>query len=580
LPSIGIPAIQNEAAAMVNAMTSTLPNLDDLSLAEQVAQMVVVRASGHLFDQQIEYPQWEAPAEILKHWLQDLGVGGVLLLGGSAAEIGLRSHQLQDWAKIPLLIAADIEEGVGQRFAGATWFPPPMALGAIARTDPAQAQHYAEQFGAFTAQEALAIGINWLLAPVVDVNNNSDNPVINVRSFGETPDIVNQLITAFLRGAQQHPVLTAAKHFPGHGDTAVDSHLQLPVLSHSLERLNAVELAPFRAAIATGADAVMTAHLVISALDAEHPATVSQPILTKLLRHQLGFSGLIVTDALIMGAIAERYGKNDVPVLAVEAGADVLVMPSDPEAAIRAVCRAVETGRISPEQIRASVERIWQAKQKVYAPAISGDNSHAWETIPPPPVQLDQLASPAAIATAQAILQDSMQTNLPQPLIPIAGMRNLIVVDDVLLARSFLKPSSPAIALPRQFGCSLQLVDNQMPIVPLDVNSEIPQPTLLQLFIRGNPFRDSAKLIRTAKNWFNALLTSQDLQALVMYGSPYALEQFLPELPDSIPYVFTYGQMEMAQAIALRSLFETAKFETAESNSRSHLTEQARQFTD
>ena len=210
----------------------SLPDLDTLSLAEQVAQMVVVRASGYLFDHQIQYPTWEPPAATLQHWLQDLGVGGVILLGGSAGELALRSQQLQSWAKVPLLIAADIEEGVGQRFSGATWFPPPMALSAIARKNASTAQHYAEEMGAITAAEALAIGINWVLAPVVDVNNNPDNPVINVRAFGETPEEVSQLATAFIRGAQRYPVLTTAKHFPGHGDTAVDSHLELPVLPH------------------------------------------------------------------------------------------------------------------------------------------------------------------------------------------------------------------------------------------------------------------------------------------------------------------------------------------------------------
>lgn len=214
-------------------MTRSLPDLDTLSLAEQVAQMIVVRASGYLFDHQIQYPAWEPPTAKLQHWLENLGIGGAILLGGSAGELALRSQQLQNWAKTPLLIAADIEEGVGQRFSGATWFPPPMAISALTRKKPSLAQHYAAQMGAITAQEALSIGINWVLAPVVDVNNNPNNPVINVRAFGETPDTVSELITAFIRGAKTYPVLTAAKHFPGHGDTATDSHLDLPVLPHS-----------------------------------------------------------------------------------------------------------------------------------------------------------------------------------------------------------------------------------------------------------------------------------------------------------------------------------------------------------
>ncbi|HEY9646832.1 MAG TPA: glycoside hydrolase family 3 N-terminal domain-containing protein, partial [Chroococcidiopsis sp.] len=258
-------------------MTSSLPDWTDLPLPAQVAQLVVVRASGYLFDHQIQYPQWEPPAATLRHWIEDLGVGGVILLGASAVELGVRSQQLQGWASIPLLLCADIEEGVGQRFAGATWFPPPLALGAIAQRDMQQAVAYAEQMGAAIAQEALAIGLNWLLAPVADVNNNPANPVINVRAFGETAAAVSQLTTAFIRGAHRHRVLTTAKHFPGHGDTAIDSHLELPVIPHGRERLATTEFPPFAAAIAAGVDAVMTAHLQIPALDATYPATLSHP---------------------------------------------------------------------------------------------------------------------------------------------------------------------------------------------------------------------------------------------------------------------------------------------------------------
>jgi beta-glucosidase len=228
----------------LKSLWKPLPDLNDLSLEEQVAQMVVIRASGYLFDHQIQYPAWEPSARQLQYYLQELNVGGVILLGGSAGELALRSQQLQNWANIPLLIAADIEEGVGQRFAGATWFPPPMAIGAVSLKNFDKAQLYAEQMGAITAQEALAIGINWVLAPVVDVNNNPLNPVINVRAFGETPETVGKLASAFIRGAQRYPVLTTAKHFPGHGDTAVDSHMELPVLPHTPPRLAQIELPP------------------------------------------------------------------------------------------------------------------------------------------------------------------------------------------------------------------------------------------------------------------------------------------------------------------------------------------------
>jgi beta-glucosidase len=523
-----------------------LPDLDDLSLEEMVAQMLVVRASGFLFDHEIRYPAWEAPNATLRHWLEDVGVGGVILLGGSAGELSARSQQLQGYAKVPLLVAADIEEGVGQRFSGATWFPPPMAIGEIARQNLLQAQDYAEQMGAITASEALAIGINWVLAPVVDVNNNPNNPVINVRAFGENPNIVSQLATAFIRGAHQYPVLTSAKHFPGHGDTVTDSHLDLPVLDHSAFHLAEIELPPFAAAIAAGVDTVMSAHLLIPTWDAERPATLSPPILTDLLREQMQFQGLIVTDALVMGAIANRYGANEAPVMAVEAGADILLMPADPVGAIQAVCAAVTSGRLTKKRIRASVERIWQAKGKVI-PCLNATE---------PTSYVDHLAQPAAFSTVTNILEASgcYGGNVPLSLdleSDTPPRRNLIVVDDALDCR-FLSPHTPAVALPRQFGYTLQVVDRNTPALAIaDV-----QPTLLQLFIRGNPFRGSAGLSLIPQTLLKKLLETGELQALIVYGSPYVLEQFLSNLPSTTPYIYFYGQMPEAQARALKVLFK------------------------
>lgn len=537
-----------------------LPDIDKLSLAEQVAQMVVVRASGFLFDHQIQYPVWEPPAATLQHWVQNLGVGGVILLGASAGELAIRTQQLQNWAKIPLLIAADIEEGVGQRFAGATWFPPPMALSAIFRKDQKLALDYAEKMGAITAQEALAIGINWVLAPVVDVNNNPDNPVINVRAFGETPDEVSQLACAFIRGAKTHPVLTTAKHFPGHGDTAVDSHLDLPLIPHSTDRLTEVELPPFacaigqslvpQAAIASGVDTVMTAHLLIPSWDAELPATLSHKILTGQLRQKLGFSGLITTDALVMGAIANRYGASVAPVMAVEAGADILLMPVDPQEAINAVCTAVESGRISRSRIRESVERIWQAKTKSHQPVN-------------PTAFIESTAQNDALNTTVEILQHSQiihgsALSLDKLINTIKlsdksarVLRNLIVVDDLFLC-DFLNKLAPAMTLPAQMGYETQIIDCHTQAIS---NLEGNHPTLLQMFIRGNPFRSSAELTKAAEDLFKKLLTTDDLQAFVLYGSPYVLQQFIPLLKADIPGIFSYGQMPAAQDCALRMLF-------------------------
>ncbi len=526
--------------------------------------MFVVRASGYLFDHQIRYPEWEPTASKLRYYLEKLGVGGVILVGGSAAELAVRSHQLQSWAKFPLLLAADIEEGVGQRFAGATWFGPPMAIAEVARHDSEAADRYAEQMGAVTAIEARAIGLNWIFAPVVDVNNNPDNPVINVRAFGETPEIVGKLAAAFIRGAGQHPVLTTAKHFPGHGDTAVDSHLELPVLPHSPARLARVELPPFVEAIAARVDAVMSVHLLIPAWDAEFPATVSRKILIGKLPEELGFEGSIVTDALVMGAIANKYGPNEAAVLAAEAGADVLLMPLDPEEAILAVCEAVTQGSLSLAQIKESVKRICQAKIKVGLPisdppqpAQASGGSKNLQSIES--IDLSLLANPQARSTAADILRDSLKFGGSLPLMAKKApenqlLRNLIIVDDVL-GCEFLGKHTPAIALPEQFGYELQLIDDRTGAIADNTGAEDFSPTLLQIFIRGNCFRGSAGLTQAAQDWFKKLLNTGELQAVLIYGSPYVLEQFLPHLPASIPYIFCYGQMPAAQSLAIELLF-------------------------
>ncbi|MEL6353976.1 MAG: glycoside hydrolase family 3 N-terminal domain-containing protein [Cyanobacteria bacterium J06627_28] len=540
-------------------LSSRLPSPDSLTLEAQVAQMMVVRTTGHLFDHELEYPQWESSTAAMKQYVE-MGIGGVILLGGSAAEVGVRSQQLQSWAKYPLFMAADIEEGVGQRFSGATWFPPPMALGQIAQQDLSLALKLAEQFGAATAQEAVAIGLNWLLGPVVDVNNNPANPVINVRSFGEEAEVVAQLTSAFIKGAQSSEkgltVLTSAKHFPGHGDTAMDSHLDLPVVEHDFERLQALELVPFKRAIAANVDSVMTAHLSLPNLDPDHPSTLSKVTLSGLLRHDLGFEGLIVTDALVMGGITKRYGATEAAVLAVEAGADILLMPDNVDAAITAICDAVHEGRIARAAILRAVERIWRAKHKIAdLPVTDSSSRHAWQHQSIPPVQTDLIATPHIQSLAAEILEASQQVSNapPQSLAqaisaPLIPGQNIVLVDDVLHCR-FLGRTAPAVTVPTIQGYTLQLLDSRsvkVSNIPTDMT------TLVQLFIRGNPFRSGENLSAIASQLIKTL--GSNVQAVVIYGSPYVWKDIQALLPKDTPCVFTYGQMKMAQAIALKPL--------------------------
>jgi beta-glucosidase len=524
----------------------------DPSLQRLIHQLLVVRASGKLSDHQRGYPQWELPNAQLRALLE-AGVGGVILLGGSAAEVALRCAQLRRWADQPLLLCADVEEGVGQRFDGATWLVPPLALGRLYGQEPQRAVALAERYGRCTGRDARALGLNWVLGPVCDVNNNPANPVINVRAWGEDPASAGALAAAFIRGAQSEKVLACAKHFPGHGDTSSDSHLTLPLLPHSRERLAAIELPPFEQAIAAGVASVMTAHLMLPALDPERPATLSKPVLTGLLRQELCFGGLVVTDALVMEAITGRYGAGEAAVLALEAGADLVLMPADAAAAIAAIAAAVHSGRLSREQLEASAERRRLALECCGASAA---------TDPEVAAQPDQaLALELVRATLETAPVRDRAAAATAPTAGPAGI-NLIRLDSALAAgTAVLPPSAPALAQPEALGWRTVLLESRSPSPwsseaegPLALERLGPGPVLLQLFVRGNPFRGSAGSAEPWPSALRQLVAAGRLAGLVVYGSPYLWEELRPLLPDGVPGIYSPGQMPLAQAEALSRL--------------------------
>lgn len=527
------------------------PSIDpQQALDRAVAALLVVRCSGHPADGQRRYPRWELDNASLQRLLQR-GVGGVILLGGSAAELRLRTRQLAAWASEPLLLCADVEEGVGQRFEGASWLVPPLALSRIHATEPALALDLARRYGACTGREARLLGLNWVLAPVCDVNNNPANPVINVRAWGEDPATAGALAAAFCHGAQAEGVLTCAKHFPGHGDTASDSHLELPLLPHSRARLEAVELPPFRDAIAAEVAAVMTAHLLLPALDAEHPATLSRAVLTGLLREGLGFKGLIVTDALVMEAIAGRYGASEAAVLALEAGADLVLMPGDADGAIDAIVAAVHSGRLSLERLQASLGRRRLALDRC---AASDDPSAA-----APLGQLSNGPSPSDQALALELVQRSLEQQGQGPVRGGPGV-NLIRLDNSL-GCPFLPATAPALALPAAAGWRACLIDGQGPS-PWSGDGEAPLalerlgegPVLLQLFVRGNPFRGRAAGPDPWPAVIRQLQAAGRLAGLAVYGSPYAWQALQPLLEPGVPAAWSPGQMALAQGELLGRL--------------------------
>jgi len=522
-------------------------------LRRLIASLLVVRASGHLGDAQRRYPRWELTNTELQRLLST-GVGGVILLGGSTAELALRCRQLQRWAGQTLLLCADVEEGVGQRFDGASWLVPPLALARLHRHAPQRALALAERYGACTGRDARRAGLNWVLGPVCDVNNNPANPVINVRAWGEDPACCGSLAAAFIRGLQAEGVLSCAKHFPGHGDTSCDSHLELPVLPHSRERLEQVELPPFRQAIAAGVSAVMTAHLRLPALDAERPATLSAAVLTGLLRQELGFDGLVVTDALVMEAIAAHHGAGEAAVLALEAGADLVLMPADADAAIAAIEAAVASGRLSRERLEASAERRRRALADVTPQNGATETPHPAEAAAQPDQALEQELVEACLERQGP----AIAVNAAQP--ASGGGVNLLRLDQALLA-PFLPAGAPALVLPQAAGLRPCLLAAETPSLwqanaeaPLDLERLGEGPVLLQLFVRGNPFRGGAG---TAEPWPAAvrqLLAAGRLAGLAVYGSPYLWEELRPQLPADLPAGYSPGQMPRAQAALLGAL--------------------------
>ncbi|WP_246073071.1 glycoside hydrolase family 3 N-terminal domain-containing protein [Paenibacillus dokdonensis] len=339
-----------------------------MTVSEQVGQMLMP-----------DIRQWNGQVTTtvndgLKRSIHDHDLGGLILFDKNIVDmrqVTTLTHDMQmESGDIPLFLGIDQEGGVVKRIPGGTNLPGQMALGATG--DAA----LAETAGRLTGEELKALGLQVNFAPVLDINSNPDNPIIGMRSFGSNADLVARLGLASIKGLRQTGVIAAVKHFPGHGDTAVDSHLGMPVLNHNRERLDAVELKPFKAAIDNGVEMIMTAHIAFPAVDNEHvislkdgssvpiPATLSKKVLTGLLRDELGYQGIIISDAFTMDAIAQHFGENKAVVRAVSAGVDIILMPQDPAAAHQTLVNAVRNGTIPAENIHASVKRILEMKSK------------------------------------------------------------------------------------------------------------------------------------------------------------------------------------------------------------------------
>jgi beta-N-acetylhexosaminidase len=501
-----------------------------MSLEAKIGQMVMIGFDGQAVD--------ESPG--LSTMIKTYQVGGVVLLEANAhdpEQIRALTEDLQglaasSGASIPLLIAINHEGGIVVRITeGVTGFPGNMAVAAAQRPD------YAYMSAALAAQELRAMGLNMNLAPVLDVNDEPLNPVIGVRSFGENPAIVAEYGRLAIRGSQQHGVIAAAKHFPGHGGVAVDSHGTLPVINHPRAYLESHDLLPFAAAIDEGVAAIMTAHIAVPALDASGlPATLSAPIMTRLLREEMGYQGLIVTDSLGMAGVSAGRGQDQAAVASVEAGVDVVLSTAPQEAHIaivQALNQAVQNGRISEARINESVRRILHVKQTyglLESPVVGtlADVGRA---------DTQQIADEMALA-ATTVIQDT-GGGLPLPAPPAS----LLVISP-----NHLPPSSDGQGT--LFGERLRRRDYQVEEWVLDLNSAESRASVLTRITTEAAAYDHVivgewELIKRAINWGDtwqetliSTLQGQGISTLVVaWHNPAAALR----CPPGVPVVTAYG---------------------------------------
>jgi beta-N-acetylhexosaminidase len=511
-----------------------------LSLDEKIGQMVACRYNGRFFGADSDY------LRDLKDLIVKQRIGGLIIFAGEVYETAQLTNDLQAIAKIPLLIAADFEWGAAMRINGTTLFPPLMALGATG------SEELAYEMGRITAIEGRAMGIHMTYAPVVDVNINPDNPVISTRSAGENPGDVGRLSAAFIRSCQANGMIATAKHFPGHGDTALDSHSLLPTIASCRERLEQVELYPFAQAIKAGVEAVMTAHLHVPALDPTPglPATLSPRIITDLLRKHMGFRGLIVTDSMGMGGITNSFTPQDAAIKAVRAGVDMVLLPPDPPGVIEALLKAVSSGEIPVSRIDESVRRILALKARL---GLYKNRYADIERLP------EKIASKAHLQ--QALLTFEKSVTLVKnngdilPLSPATLLKKIAVfslssdADDYyagsVLAREVQKRR------PGAFVFYADAFTGQEYIREAKARASDVDIVILALFSSLRTAKGSVDLIARHVDLVKEMAWSGKKTIVVSFGSPYFLRHF----PEVGAYLCLYRNTVQAQETAVRAIF-------------------------
>jgi len=522
--------------------------LAGLTLRQKVGQMVMPWVSGG-------YAAADSrEMERLGRWVEEEGIGGVVVSVGMPYSYAAKLNGLQRRARVPLLVASDLENGPGMRMAGiwalpyllpqggGTDFPPLMALGA------AGSDSLAFALGRVTGEEARAVGVHLTFGPVLDVNSNPANPIINTRSFGADPRAVARLGEAYIRGAHAGGLLATGKHFPGHGDTQADSHLELPALASDRAALERLELIPFRAAVAGGVDGIMTAHIAATGIEGADapPATLSPYFMTGLLRTDMRFRGVLFTDALDMGAVVRRYGDGEAAVRAVEAGADVLLMPRDLHAAVEAVLAAVRSGRVTEARIDASVHRILEMKARAGLPRgalvdlgaverVVGSRAHGElaRTIAERSLTLGRDARGLVPFPRSARRVLSIAYADPADLAAGDTFNRMLVAGGVQVTRARVdERTTPA------------------ELEALRAAAESADVVVASVFVTPREYRGSVETRGGFARLVEGLSAAGRPVVVVSFGSPYVLSAF----PSAPAYLLAWGGQDVCQEAAARAL--------------------------
>ncbi|HEU4595851.1 MAG TPA: glycoside hydrolase family 3 N-terminal domain-containing protein [Pyrinomonadaceae bacterium] len=526
------PGVDEKAAALWVEET-----LKSLTLRERVGQILMTPMQTEFMN-----VSGERFAE-LKKQVTELALGGVIVRGGSPHEVAALTNELQRASRVPLFVAADYERGLRMQMKNGTPFTNNM--GVAAAGDPRAA--YVQ--GKITAEEARALGVNWLFGPVADLNNNPDNPVISVRSFGEDPQRVAEFVSAAVRGVRAGGALSTAKHFPGHGDTAVDSHLGLATIRADRARLERVELVPFRAAIASGVDAVMTAHIALPLVTGDElPATLSTKMTGELLRRELGFEGLIVTDSLGMGAITKGFPGGEAAARAIKAGADLALSPPDPKGAQEAILEAVRRGEITEARIEESVRRILRAKFRLGLASQRTVDLSAVNSL---------VERPASVLEARRVAEDSITLLRNRgELLPLDSARAARALFVVVAADEDAEEGRTFIPEVRRRSKDARIVRAEPKTSAEDYEKLLAEASKAELvvvapFVKRAASKGTVALPEAQAEFVRRLIASGKPVVVAAFGGPYLIRQF----PEAPVYLTAYAIEDVAQAAAVRVLF-------------------------